>query len=109
MVLFKGLKKEQMKKIIKYALIFSLLFSLKGMAQEPGDSYTLADKTTLKGKKESRREKKIKKNSRKNLKKQEHLAAKKNKVRKYTVSPWPKKRKKVKNTEKVKAEAPTKN
>jgi hypothetical protein len=88
-----------MKTIIKYALVFCLLFSLKGVAQEPGDSHPLADKTTLKGKKELRREKRIKKAERKNAKKQERLAARKSKVKKYTISLRPNKRKKVKNKE----------
>jgi hypothetical protein len=99
-IIIKGLKKRGiMKTIIKYSLIFCLLFSLKGIAQEPGDSYPIADKTTLKGKKELRREKKIKRHARRNTKKQEHLAAKKNKVKKYTIRLWSAKRKKVKNKE----------
>ena len=75
------------------------MFSIKGLAQEPGSAYVFSDKTTLKGRKELRHEKRIKRMERKNAKEQERKAVGKKKVRKYTVSLFPHKRKKVKSKE----------
>ena len=86
-----------MKTIIKYLLVLSLFFSIKGVAQQPGDYYTIADKTTLKGKKELRREKRIKRHELRHTKREERKAYKKNSVKKYTVRLIKPKRKKVKN------------
>jgi len=45
-----------MKKVIKFIFLFSIVFCLKGIAQEPGDSKPLSNKTTIKGKRELRKE-----------------------------------------------------
>ena len=46
-----------MKNIIKLVLLFSLMFSLKGVAQEPTADAKLSNITTHKGRKELRKEK----------------------------------------------------
>jgi hypothetical protein len=75
-----------MKTIIKCLLAISLLWCLKLPAQsQPSDRLPLADKSSLKGKKELRKEMKIKRASDRNAKKQERKAIKKHKVSKYTV------------------------
>lgn len=48
-----------MNKIISLALLLSLLFCARGVAQEPGDSKPLASHTSAKGKRELRKEKKV--------------------------------------------------
>ncbi|MCE3259041.1 MAG: hypothetical protein K0S12_682 [Bacteroidetes bacterium] len=66
-----------MKPIIKYLLFFCLLFGLKATAQEPGDSRPLASNSSIGGRKELKREKKVKKQSYRNAKEQERKAWKK--------------------------------
>jgi hypothetical protein len=95
------LKLLKMKNLFKYLLVFSFLFSLNCVAQEPGDSKPLASKSTMKGRKELRKERKVKKHSDGNAKKQERSAIKRSKVKHYTVGKSKKMRpRKSKNKEK---------
>lgn len=63
-----------MKKTILFTLLFSLFVCFAGMAQDAGP---LASNDSFKGRRELRKEMKIKKNSRHNLKKQERKANRK--------------------------------
>lgn len=93
-----------MKTIIKYLLIASLVFSLKGWAQQdPRDTRALSDKTSFKGQRELKKEMKIRKRSEKNAKHQQTKSVKKNPVRNYTVGKRKKSKvitKKTRNREK---------
>jgi hypothetical protein len=65
-----------MKKSITYIILFVVLFCMQGMAQKPGDTKVLADNKTHSGKRELRRETRVKRHEERNLKKQEHKANK---------------------------------
>jgi hypothetical protein len=89
-----------MKTIIKYLLVLSLTLNLNCWAQDPGDTRGLANKDTWKGKRELKRQMKVKNRSVKNAKKQESEAALRNPVKNYTVGKHKKTRvKKTKNRE----------
>ncbi|MCE3226960.1 MAG: hypothetical protein K0S32_1511 [Bacteroidetes bacterium] len=63
--------------MIKYLLLFCLMFGLKATAQQPGDSKPLASNNSMSGRKELKREKKVQKYSKRNAKEQERKAWKK--------------------------------
>jgi hypothetical protein len=81
-----------MKTIVRCFVLLCLFYSIQGFAQQPGDRKGLADKTTLKGKHELRKEMRIKKRSERNAKNQESKAAMKSPIKNYRVG----KQKKVK-------------
>ena len=63
-----------MKKIIFALLLFTFFTVPKIKAQQPGDSKQLADTKTFKGRKELRKEERVKKREKKVLKKNERIA-----------------------------------
>jgi Ni/Co efflux regulator RcnB len=63
-----------MKKIILALLLITFFTIPKIKAQEPGDSKPLADTKTFKGRKELRKEERVKRRERRILKKNERIA-----------------------------------
>lgn len=88
-----------MKNLFKILIPLFLFSGFSTFAQEPGDSRPLADNSTFKGRREIKREKKIKGAERKNAKHQERKAMKKRDYGQKIVI-GKRKRGKVKNKEK---------
>ena len=74
-----------MKTLIKYLVVLACVFSINCFAQQPGDRHGIADKNTYKGKRELRREMKIKHRSEKNADRQERRAIRHSPIKHYTV------------------------
>jgi hypothetical protein len=89
-----------MRNLLKILITVFLFLSMGVFAQEPGDSRPLADNTTFKGRREMKREKKVKRSERKNAKQQERTSIKKRDFGKKIVIGPRKKRNKGKNKEK---------
>ncbi|MGZ3885611.1 MAG: hypothetical protein ACXVPQ_02785 [Bacteroidia bacterium] len=83
-----------MKKTILCTILFSLFLCFAGMAQDPGP---LASNSSFSGRRELRKEMRIKKNERRNLRKQERSAIKKRR-KQYGTRFGREKKKKVKVT-----------
>lgn len=71
-----------MKTAIKYLIVFCLFLGFKSVAQQPGDSKPMASNSSVKGRHELNNERKIKKRSMGNAKKQERTAFKKSPLNK---------------------------
>lgn len=69
-----------MKKILNYLLLFSLFFCLQGVAQKSQNEQPLSNKTTIKGKRELRKEMRIHNATVKLSKQNEREARKKHKL-----------------------------
>jgi hypothetical protein len=92
-----------MKTSIKliFILFFSLFMGIESFAQsQPSDRVPLADKSTIKGRKELRKEKKIRRRTERHTKRVERKAIKASKATKYTVGKAKKPRLKKKGKEK---------
>ena len=63
-----------MKKKINLLLFFTILFYFNSIAQKPGDSKPLADNSSVKGRRELRKEERVQRRDRKLLKKNERIA-----------------------------------
>jgi Ni/Co efflux regulator RcnB len=63
-----------MKKIVLALLLFTFFSIPKSKAQQPGDSKQLADYRTFKGRKELRKEERVKRREKRVLKKNERIA-----------------------------------
>jgi hypothetical protein len=95
-----------MKKTITFLSLLFLLLSFGTYGQGPGDTKALASNETSKGRRELRKETRVKKNERRNLDKQEKRAVKsaKHKIHKKTLNTKPKRRHKNKEKGKNKKE-----
>lgn len=71
-----------MKSLIKYLIMFCVFFSVNAVAQQPGDSKPMASNSSVKGRHELNKEKKVKKRSMSNAKSQERAAFKKSPLNK---------------------------
>ena len=60
-----------MKKIIQLILLFSTMLFFEGIAQRPGDTKVLASRTSLKGRVELSREKKVQRKEKKMVRRAE--------------------------------------
>ena len=92
-----------MKTSIKFIFIlfFSLFMGIESFAQsQPSDRVPMADKSTIKGRKELKKEKKIRRRTLRHTKRAERKAIKASKATKYTVGKGKKRRPSKKGKEK---------